>query len=58
MTDGNLSFKNGTVWSYNAIMCCKDADRMAYSVGPGQTAPEEQSDLGLHSLPRLICPCT
>ena len=32
----------------------KDADRMANSVDPDQTAP----DLGLHSLPRPICPKT
>ena len=30
----------------------KDADGMANSVGPDQTAPEEQSDLGLHCLRR------
>ena len=35
-----------------------DAPRMARSVGPDQTAPEEQSDLGLHCLPRCICLCT
>ena len=33
----------------------KDADGMANSVDPDQTAPE-QSDLGLHCLPRHICP--
>ena len=32
-----------------------DADGMANSVDPDQTA---QSDLGLHSLPRHICPKT
>ena len=28
---------------------------MESSTGPDQTAPEEQSDLGLHCLLRLIC---
>ena len=38
-------------------MSPKDADGMANSVDPDQTAPrEEQSDLGLHCLPRPICP--
>ena len=35
-------------------MCPKDEDRMANSVDLDQT--EEQSDLGLHCLPRLVCP--
>ena len=39
------SVKNGTVWFYNAAICPKDADRMANSVDPGQTAPVGQSDL-------------
>ena len=39
--------KNGTVWFYNAILRPNDADRMADSVVPDQTAPLEQSDLGL-----------
>ena len=30
----------------------------ANSVDPDQTAPEEQSDLGLHCLLRPICPST
>ena len=34
----------------------KDVDRMANSVDPDQTAP--QSDLGLHCLPRSVCPKT
>ena len=34
----------------------KDADGMAKSVDPDQTAPREQSDLGLHCLLRPICP--
>ena len=29
---------------------------MAYSVGPDQTAPAEQSDLGLHCLSSLLHP--
>ena len=38
-------------------MSTNDADGMANSVDPDQTAPE-QSDLGLHCLPRHICPKT
>ena len=34
----------------------KDADRTANSVEPDQTAP--RSDLGLHCLPRPVCPKT
>ena len=37
-------------------MCPKDTDGMANSVDPDQTAPEEQSDQGLHWLLRPICP--
>ena len=36
-------------------MSPNDADGMANSVDPDQTA---QSDLGLHCLPRRICPKT
>ena len=37
----------------------KDADSIANSEDPDQTAPlEEQSDLGLHYLPDPICPKT
>ena len=37
----------------------KDAEGIANSVDPDQTAPvEEQSDLGLHCLPRPVCPKT
>ena len=39
-------------------MSPNDAEGMANSVDPDQTAPEEQSDLGLHCLPRHICPKT
>ena len=35
-------------------MCPNDADGMANSVAPDQ----EQSDLGLHCLPRHVCPKT
>ena len=35
-------------------MSPNDADRMANSIDPDQTAP----DLGLHCLPRHICPKT
>ena len=34
-------------------MRLKDADGMVISVDPDQTAPEEQSDLGLHILRKL-----
>ena len=34
----------------------KQADGIANSVDPNQTAP--RSDLGLHCVPRLICPKT
>ena len=37
-------------------MSPNDVDGMAKSVDPDQTAPlKEQSDLGLHCLPRHIC---
>ena len=36
-------------------MCPKDVEGMANSVDPDQTAPQEQSDLGLHCLPRTVC---
>ena len=39
-------------------MSPNDADGMANSVDPDQTAPLEESDLGLHCLPRHICPKT
>ena len=41
-----------TRWLYHREMSPNDADRMANSVDP------EQSDLGLHCLPRHICPKT
>ena len=43
-----------TVWLYYRVMSSNDADGMANSVDPDQ----EQSDLGLHCLPRHICPKT
>ena len=39
------------------VISPKDADRMANSADPDQTAPE-QSDLGLHCLPRPVYPKT
>ena len=36
----------------------EDANGIANSEDPDQTAPQEQSDLGLHSLPGPICPKT
>ena len=41
-----------TMWLYHRVMSQNDADGMANSVDP------EQSDLGLHCLPRHICPKT
>ena len=41
------------------VFCQKDANGIANSGDPDQTAPlglEEQSDQGLHCLPRPICP--
>ena len=35
---------------YNAVMCPKGANDMANIVDPDQTAPKEQSELGLHCL--------
>ena len=40
------------------LFCQKDVNGIANSVDPDQTAPKEQSDLGLHCLPRPICPKT
>ena len=42
-----------TMWLYQTVTSPNDADGMANSVDPDQTAP--QSDLGLHCLPRHIC---
>ena len=47
-----------TKWLYHRVMSPNDADGMANSVDPDQTAPLEQSDLGLHYLLRPICPKT
>ena len=50
-----------TVWHYHRVMSPKDADGMANSVDPDQTALlllEGQSDLGLCCFPRPICPKT
>ena len=39
------------------VFCQKDANGIANSEDPDQTAPlEEQSDLGLHCLHRPTCP--
>ena len=43
-----------TMWLYHRVMSPNDADGMANSVDPDQTAP----DLGLHCLFRHICPKT
>ena len=50
-----IVLKNGTLLLYNVVISQRDADRMSNSVDPDQTAPKEQSDLGLHSLLRVIC---
>ena len=53
------NFPKIEVWFYNAVKHLKDADCIANSVDPTQTAPfKEQSDLGLHCLLRPICPNT
>ena len=47
------------MWLYHTVMSPNDADGMAKSVDPDQTAPlGAGSDLGLHCLPRHICPKT
>ena len=49
--------KIGTVSFYYQVIGLNDADGMANSADPDQIAPrEEQSDLGLHCLPRPVCP--
>ena len=42
-----------TMWLYHRVMSPNDADGMANSVDPDQTA-----DLGLHCLPRPVYPKT
>ena len=44
-----------TMWLYHRVMSPNDTDGMTNNVDPDQT---EQSDLGLHCLPRHICPKT
>ena len=47
-----------TMWLYHRVMSPNDAGGMANRVDPDQTAQEQsdqQSDLGLHCLPRHIC---
>ena len=46
------------MWHYNRVISPNDADGMENSVDPDQTAPQEQSDLGLLCLPRHIRPKT
>ena len=47
------------MWLSHVVMSPNDADGMASSVDPDRTAPQgEQSDQGLHCLPRHICPKT
>ena len=40
------------------LMCPEDADGMANSVDPDQTAPLGAVSVGLHCLSRPICPKT
>ena len=40
------------------VFCQKDANGIANREDPDQTAPKEQSDLGLRCLPRPLCPKT
>ena len=40
------------MWFYNRGMHLRDTDIMANIVNPDQTAPQEQSDQGLHCLLR------
>ena len=50
-----IQIKGPNLW----LFLQKDANGIANSEDPDQTAPrEEQSDLGLHCLPRPICPKT
>ena len=42
------------MWLYHRVMSPEDAEGMTNSGDPDQ----EQSDLGLHCLPRSICPKT
>ena len=42
-----------TMWFNRWVMCPKDAQGIANSVDPDWTAP---ADLGLHCLPRPLCP--
>ena len=56
-----LSSKLFCTWTgpvLNAVIYLIDADEVAISVDPDQTAPVEQSDQGLHCLVRLTCPDT
>ena len=39
----------------DGLMCPEDADGMANSVDPDQTAPLGAVPVGLHCLPRPIC---
>ena len=49
--------KRWTRWLFLGVMHPKDAEGIANSVDLDQTAPlgQEQSDLGLHCLPRPVC---
>ena len=50
--------ENGTIWFHSVVMDPKDPDTMVNSIDPDQTAPWEQSDLGLHCLLRSRRPNT
>ena len=47
--------KTWTIWFYHRVMPPTEEDWMANTVDPDQAAPEEQSDLDLHCLPRDVC---
>ena len=49
------TFTDLKIWIYKADMHLKDADGTTNSVDPDQTAPKEQSDLGLHCLRKPTC---
>ena len=42
---------HGTVWFHHMVMCSKDSDWIANSIGPDQTVY-----VGLHNLPKPFCP--
>ena len=45
------NIKKNLTLDYHTVMCAKDADRLANHVNP-----EDETDLGLHCLPRPVSP--